>query len=72
MKASDLTEVFQVIAGDKLVVIVHRALGALLELLCQVVKEGAPPRGRTQSLNTHGHLVTPKITNFLWPCCYLT
>lgn len=35
----DLTQIFQVLPGEKLVVVVHRALRTLLELLRQVVQE---------------------------------
>lgn len=49
-KLGGLTEVFQVLPGDKLVVVVHGALWALLQLLCQVIQEGTPAGSRTQSL----------------------
>lgn len=49
-KLGGLTEVFQVLPGDKLVVVVHGGLWALLQLLCQVIQEGTPAGSRTQSL----------------------
>lgn len=55
LKQQALTQILQILPGHKLVVIVHSALGALLQLLCQVVEEGAPSRCRAQGLNTNAH-----------------
>lgn len=45
-----LTQVLQVFACDELVVVIDGALGVLLELLGEVIQEGAPAWSRTQSL----------------------
>ena len=52
------TQVLKVLLRDKLVVVVDGALGTLLQLLRQVVQEGAPSRSGAQGLKreTHKHM----------------
>ncbi len=43
------TQLEQLLFGDELVVVVDGGGAALLQLLCEAVQEGGPPRGRTQA-----------------------
>lgn len=55
-----LTEVFQVLPGNKLVVVIDGGLRAFLQLLCQVVEEGAPAGSRAQGLELDSQTHTRK------------